>query len=157
MKVGTYSQINEYMVIYDNPRSRSFIDLSLTFVQGHSDSALSNFFFSRKHKTVWRQISYVASMGCWDENLFKCSCHMTKIASGPIYCKNSQKSLSLEQRDRWPWIWYTVFGTRVLPNLSKWWHWIDHDHFLAWSNVFPNASAWVKAYTAYRHVFPSLF
>ena len=25
--IGTYSQINEYMMIYDNPRSRSFIDL----------------------------------------------------------------------------------------------------------------------------------
>ena len=27
VKVGTYSQINEYMMIYDNQRSRSFIDL----------------------------------------------------------------------------------------------------------------------------------
>ena len=27
VKVGAYSQINEYMVNYDNPRSRSFIDL----------------------------------------------------------------------------------------------------------------------------------
>ena len=26
VKVGTYIQINEYMMIYDNPRSRSFID-----------------------------------------------------------------------------------------------------------------------------------
>ena len=27
VKCGTYSQINEYMTIYDNPRSRSFTDL----------------------------------------------------------------------------------------------------------------------------------
>ena len=27
VNVGTYSQINEYMTIYDNPRSWSFIDL----------------------------------------------------------------------------------------------------------------------------------
>ena len=26
-KVGTYSRINEYLTIYDNPRSRSFFDL----------------------------------------------------------------------------------------------------------------------------------
>ena len=29
--------------------------------------------------------------------------------------------------------------------------------FMTESNLFPNASAWVKAYTAYSHVFPSLF
>ena len=29
--------------------------------------------------------------------------------------------------------------------------------FMTWSNLFPNASTWVKAYTAYSHVFPSLF
>ena len=29
--------------------------------------------------------------------------------------------------------------------------------FMTWSNLFPNASAWVKAYTAYSHVFLSLF
>ena len=27
VKVGTYSQINVYMIIYDNPSSSSFIDL----------------------------------------------------------------------------------------------------------------------------------
>ena len=29
--------------------------------------------------------------------------------------------------------------------------------FLTWSNLFPNASAWVKSYAAYCHVFPSSF
>ena len=29
--------------------------------------------------------------------------------------------------------------------------------FMTFSNLFPNASAWVKAYTAYCHVFPSFF
>ena len=28
---------------------------------------------------------------------------------------------------------------------------------MTWSNLFPNAFAWVKAYTAYSHVFLSLF
>ena len=36
VKVGTYSQINEYLIIYENTRSGSFIDLCPTF---------SNFFF----------------------------------------------------------------------------------------------------------------
>ena len=29
--------------------------------------------------------------------------------------------------------------------------------FMTWSNLFPNASALVKVYTAYSPVFPSLF
>ena len=29
--------------------------------------------------------------------------------------------------------------------------------FMAASNLFPDASVWVTAYTAYSHVFPSLF
>ena len=29
--------------------------------------------------------------------------------------------------------------------------------FMTWSDLFHNASAWVKAYTAYSHVFPRLF
>ena len=29
--------------------------------------------------------------------------------------------------------------------------------FMTWSNLFHNASAWVKAYTAYSHVFPRLY
>ena len=29
--------------------------------------------------------------------------------------------------------------------------------FMTWTNLFPNASAWVKAHTAYSHGFPSLF
>ena len=29
--------------------------------------------------------------------------------------------------------------------------------FMIWSNLFPNSFAWLKAYTAYNHIFPSLF
>ena len=47
VKVGTYSQINEYMTIYDNPRSRSLIDIGLK----HSDSTFSDFFFSKNTRS----------------------------------------------------------------------------------------------------------
>ena len=40
--------------------------------------------------------------------------------------------------------WYTGLSTRVLPNLFRWWHWVDLDHFYDMVNLFPNASAWVK-------------
>ena len=50
--------------------------------------------------------------------------------------------------------WYTASGTRVLPIF----HVMTFAIFMAGSNLFPNASARVKAYTALSaNVFPSLF
>ena len=42
IKVVRYSQLNEYMKLYEDQRSRSFIDL----VPNHSDSIFLNFFSS---------------------------------------------------------------------------------------------------------------
>ena len=42
IKVGRCSQLNEYMKLYENQRSRSFIDLG----PNHSDSIFLNFFSS---------------------------------------------------------------------------------------------------------------
>ena len=42
IKVGRYSQLNEYIKLYEYHRSRSFIDL----VPNHSDSIFLNFFSS---------------------------------------------------------------------------------------------------------------
>ena len=91
-------------------------------------------------------------MGCeeppWDvrnENLFKCS---RSHDHAHIYCKTSKifffgtkRLMTLKLG-----ILSTASGTRVLPMFS-------YDPgltltiFMAGSNVFPNASAWVKAYT----------
>ena len=48
------------------------------------------------------EISYAASWKGGNAHLFKCSCHMTKIAAMPIYDKNLQKSSSSD-----PVGWYT--------------------------------------------------
>ena len=54
--------------------------------------------------------------------------------------------------------WYTASGTRVLPMFSYDDPGLTLITFMTGSNLFPNASAWVKAYTALSaHVFPSLF
>ena len=42
IKVGRCSQLNEYMKLYEFPRSRAFIDLD----PNHSDSIFLNFFSS---------------------------------------------------------------------------------------------------------------
>ena len=50
--------------------------------------------------------------------------------------------------------WYTASGTRILPIF----HVMTLAIFMAGSNLFQNASAWMIAYTALSaNVFPSLF
>ena len=44
--------------------------------------------------------------------------------------------------------WYTASGTRVLPMFSYDDHGLTLTIFMTGSNLSPNASAWVKAYTA---------
>ena len=54
--------------------------------------------------------------------------------------------------------WYTASGTRVLPMFSYDDPGLTLSIFMTGSNMFPNASAWVKAYTALSaNMFPSLF
>ena len=54
--------------------------------------------------------------------------------------------------------WYTASGTRVLPMFSYDDPGLTLTIFMTGSNLFPNDSAWVKAYTALSAlVFPSLF
>ena len=53
---------------------------------------------------------------------------------------------------------YTASGTHVLPMFSYDNPGFTLTIFMTGSNLFPNASAWVKAYTALSaNVFPSLF
>ena len=79
IKVGRWSQLNEYMKLYEYQRSRLFTDLG----PSHSDSVFSNFFSSRPievkfHVALW-----------WDggmEVTFKNDlCHMTNMTPMPIW------------------------------------------------------------------------
>ena len=55
-------------------------------------------------------------------------------------------------------IWYTASGTRVLPMFSYDDPGLTMTIFMTGPNLFPNASARVKVYTALNaNVFPSLF
>ena len=54
--------------------------------------------------------------------------------------------------------WYTAPGTRVLPVFSYDDPGLTMTIFMTRSTLFPNASAWMKAFTALSaNVFPSLF
>ena len=85
--------------------------------------------------------------------------HMTKMASRPVYMhvKTFKNLLLRNQEADNLETWYTATGTQVLPNYSNDDTGLTLTISMTWSNLFPNASAWVTAYTAYSHVFPSLF
>ena len=139
------------MPIYYNQRSSSFIDLcprSLSF-------NISNFFSSKNSRPLEAKFHMQPP---WNVRMKICSNvkgHMTKMASRPIYMhvlKNLHKSPSSEPRGRWPWnLLYSIGYSRTTQFVQ-----MILTIFMTWSNLFPNAStAWVTAYTAYSHVFPS--
>ena len=71
--------------------------------------------------------------------------------------KNLKKKSSSEQEADDLETWYTASGTRVLPMFSYDDTGLTMTIFMTGSNLFPNVSAWVKAYTALSaNVFPSL-
>ena len=98
--------------------------------------------FHKKHQTVWSQILYGASMGCWDENLSKCS--GSRWLSCPFMVKSFKNLLLQNQEADDLETWYTWFGSQILPNLFKWWPCVDLDYFY---DMVTNVSTWVKAFT----------
>ena len=66
IKVGSCSQLNEYMKLYEYQRSRSFTDLS----PNHSDSLFLNFFSSI---TTWPIEAKLYVESLWDERMKACS------------------------------------------------------------------------------------
>ena len=154
MKVGTYSQINEYVAIYD--RSRSFIDhcpRSLMF----NSSTVSNFFSSETARRIEAKFHMESPWDLRNESCSNFPGHMTM----PIYGKNIQKTSFSEPRSRRPWnLVYSIGYLITTIFFFKWWPWIDLDldHLMKVSNLFPDASVWVTVNTALNaHVFPSLF
>ena len=103
--------------------------------QGHSLTMVQRslrFFifklFLRNRLANWNQISCGATMGWENKNLFKwsrsydqygCHAHMVKTVKNLLW---NQKAVDFEN-------WYAALGTWVLPNLFKWWPWVDLDLF----------------------------
>ena len=82
IKVGRWSQLNEYMKLYEFQRSRSFTDLS----PSHSDLIFSNFFSSTTTKPIDANKFHVKPS--WDGGTKVPSNglgHITKMATMPIY------------------------------------------------------------------------
>ena len=137
---------------------------SLTFVQGHSDSTFSNFFSleiprpneAKFHvEPLWVEGIKVNTIGLY---IYKKKSHMTKMTAMSICGKNLKK------------IFFSVTKRPMILKLGIQHQVLEYNQicsnddtvltmtiFITSSNLFPNASVWVKAYTAYNHTFPSLF
>ena len=53
---------------------------------------------------------------------------MAKMAAMPVHGKNLKNLLRNEKADDLE-ISYAAMGARLLPNLFKWWLWVDHAPF----------------------------
>ena len=82
IKVGTWSQLNEYMKLYEFQRSRSFIDLG----PSHSDLIFSNFFSSITTRRIEAKFHVKPPLDGWTIDNSNGPGHMTKMAAMPIYC-----------------------------------------------------------------------
>ena len=81
---------------------------------------------------------------------------LTNMASRTMYGKNFKNLLLWDPETDDLEIWYTA-PLKYYQICSKYVTGLTLTIFMTWPNLFPNASAWVKVYTAYSHVFPSLF
>ena len=83
--------------------------------------------------------------------------HMAKIASRPIYGKKALNNHLLRNQkadDKLGMRHRVLRYNRICSNDDTG---LTLTIFMTWPNLFPNASALVKIYAAYSHVFQSLF
>ena len=117
MEVGSHSQINGYMTVYDNPRSKSFIDLCPRLLRFNIFKLL----FLKKLQAIIEVKFHMESP--WDvgiENLLKCSGSHDQVASRSIHGKKTSKNLRIQNQEVDDLeTWYTASGTQVLPNMFK--------------------------------------
>ena len=111
VKVGTYSQINEYMTMYDNPRSGSFTDLCPRSLKLNILKLKNTRSFEAKFhmEPPWDvRMKLFKCSGSHDQDGFQ-ALYTVKIFKNPLH---NQEADNLET-------WYTASGTQVLPNLFK--------------------------------------
>ena len=147
------------MNLYEYQRSSSFIDLGLR-------SLRFNFFklFLKNTRSIKAKFHIKPPRDIGMKIYSNVTGHMTKMVSRAIY--DHRRFIYF------PYVVETIkicfFGTKrpMTLKLGIQYHVLKHYHaysndetgltlvsFMTWSNLFRNASAWVKAYSAYRHYF----
>ena len=115
---------------------------SLNFVQGHSDSTFSIFFCSETVRPIGAKFHMEPPWDVGNENLFKCS--RSHDHAHINYGEKLQKSFSSEPRSRWLWNLVYSIGYSSTTNISSDDLGMILTIFMIGSNLFQNASAWVK-------------
>ena len=95
MKVGTKSQINEYMKIYEYPRSKSFTDLCPRSLRCHQFQT----FLSNPTGPIEAEFHVEPPLEGETKICSNGPGHMTEMAAMPIYGKKLLKSSCLEPFD----------------------------------------------------------
>ena len=114
-KVNRWSQLNEYMKLYEYQRSRSFIDLGPNL----SDSVFLNFFSS-----VTTAKFHVESP--WDGGM-KAFFTWSRWPPSPYMVKSFKNLLLWNLKADNLETWFAASHTRVLPSLFKWCLRVDLD------------------------------
>ena len=123
INIGKCSQLNKYTNLYEYQSQGH----SLTFVEGHSDSTFSNFFSLETARLTeakfhvdppWDERMKIIQMvyGTWPR--WRPCSHIVKTFKHLLFW--NPKADDLET-------WFAALVTRVLPNLFKWWPWVDLD------------------------------
>ena len=129
---------------------------SLNFVQGHSDSTFSILFCPETGRLIEAKFHMEPPWDVGNENLFKCSRSLDHAHIN--YGEKRQKYFSSEPWGWWLWNFIYSIGYSSTNNISYDDLGLTLTVFMTGSNLFQNASAWVKANTALRaNIFPSLF
>ena len=101
IKVGRYSQINEYMNLLNIKGN------SLTFVQGHSDSTFSNFFSLETARPIEAKFHIVHGIGEWK---WVQMVYVTWQRYPPCPYKVKLLKSSLDLESKYKWHWHLVCG-----------------------------------------------
>ena len=129
------------MNLYEYQRSASFIHLG---PRSFRFNILKLLFF-RNNWADWSQISYWASMGWGNENLFKWSRSHDQYGHHALVktLKNLLRNWKADDLE----YWCAASGTQVLPSLFKWWYRLTLTYFTVRSNLVPYAFVWEKGKT----------
>ena len=110
---------------------------SLTLDQGHSDSTFSIFFSWETARPIDTKFHVDPP---WDGERKVCSNgsgHMTRWLPCPYVVKTWKILLLCNQKANDLESWYAASGTWVLPNVFKWWLWVDLDLFYGKVKICP--------------------
>ena len=144
IKVGRWSQLNEYVKLYEYQRSTTYIDFGLR----HSYLIFSNFFYSITSRPIkakfhvalpWNGRMEVSSMVQVTWRGWPLYLYMVKPLK--IFFPGTKRLMNLKLGMQH----LVLKSYQLCPNDDPG---LTMTNFMTGTNLFPNASAWVSTYTA---------